>query len=140
MTALPYELGNVRVYVNNCSAPLLYVCPTQINLLVPGNLKPGPVPLFVVRRGVRGPDAAVTLVPAAPQLFATQDNRVIAQHADYSLITGDAPGLPGEPSSFMPLVWGPPNPIPLRERFPTIRPRLRAASRYRWMECHCRGN
>jgi len=73
----------VRVYVNNCSAPLLYVCPTQINLLVAGNLKPGAVPLFVVRQGVRGPDANVTLVLAAPQLFATSDNLVIAQHADY---------------------------------------------------------
>ena len=56
----------MRVYVNNCSAPLLYVCPTQVNLLVPGNLKPSPVPLFVVRQGVRGPDAAVTLVPGSP--------------------------------------------------------------------------
>ncbi len=114
MTALPYELGNVRVYVNSYSAPLLYVCPTQINLLVPGNLKPGPVPLFVVRQGVRGPDANVTLVPAAPQLFATQDKRVIAQHADYSLITGDAPGLPGETIIVYAAGLGPtePNPAP----------------------------
>jgi uncharacterized protein (TIGR03437 family) len=85
----------MRVYVNNYSAPL-HVCPTQINLLVAGNLKPSAVPLFLVRQGVRGPDANVTLVSASPQLFATSDNRVIAQHADYSLITGDAPALPGE--------------------------------------------
>jgi uncharacterized protein (TIGR03437 family) len=65
MTALPYELGNVSVYVSNYLAPSLYVYPTQIKLLVAGNLKPGAVPLFVVRQGVRGPDANATLVPAA---------------------------------------------------------------------------
>src|SRR3974377_2103971 len=41
VSPLPYELANVRVYVNNYSAPLIFVCPTQINLLVPSNLKPG---------------------------------------------------------------------------------------------------
>lgn len=38
----------MRVYVNNYSAPLLYVRPAQISLLVAGNLKPGAVPLSVV--------------------------------------------------------------------------------------------
>src|SRR5215470_3017964 len=96
ITTVPYELANVRVYVNNYSAPLIYVCPTQINLLVTGNLKPGAVPLYVVRQGVRGPDAMVTLAAAAPQLFATGDSHVIAQHADYSLITADSPAIAGE--------------------------------------------
>src|SRR3974390_586949 len=114
MTALPYELANVRVYVNNYSAPLLYVCPTQINLLVPGNLKPGTVPLYVVRQGVRGPDAMVPLVPAAPQLFASADSHVIAQHADYSLITADSPAIAGETIIVYASGLGPtePNPAP----------------------------
>jgi uncharacterized protein (TIGR03437 family) len=114
MTALPYELANVRVYVNNYSAPLLYVCPTQINLLVPGNLKPGTVPLYVVRQGVRGPDATVTLVPAAPQLFATADSHVIAQHPDYSLITADSPAIARETIIVYASGLGPtePNPSP----------------------------
>ena len=114
MTALPYELANVRVYVNNYSAPLLYVCPTQINLLVPGNLKPGTVPLYVVRQGVRGPDAMVPLVPAAPQLFASADSHVIAQHADYSLITADSPAIAGETIVVYASGLGPtePNPAP----------------------------
>jgi uncharacterized protein (TIGR03437 family) len=114
MTALPYELANVRVYVNNYSAPLIYVCPTQINLLVPGNLKPGAALLYVVRQGVRGPDAMVTLAPAAPQLFATADGRVIAQHADYSLITADSPAIGGETIIVYAAGLGPtqPNPAP----------------------------
>jgi uncharacterized protein (TIGR03437 family) len=114
MTVLPYELGNVRVYVNNYSAPLIYVCPTQINLLVPGNLKPGAAALYVVRQGVRGPDATVTLAPTAPQLFATADGVVIAQHADYSLITADSPAIPQETIIVYAAGLGPtqPNPAP----------------------------
>jgi len=118
MTALPYELGNVRVYVNNYSAPLIYVCPTQINLLVPGNLKPGTVPLYVVRQSVRGPDAMITLAPAAPQLFATGDGRVIAQHADYSLITADSPARPEETIVVYAAGLGPTEPNPAPGEFP----------------------
>jgi uncharacterized protein (TIGR03437 family) len=47
-------------------------------------------------------------------LFATSDNRVIAQHADYSLITGDAPALPRETIIIYAAGLGPtePNPAP----------------------------
>jgi uncharacterized protein (TIGR03437 family) len=68
------ELGGVRVYVANRSAYLLYVDSKQINFIVPGNLKPVVVPVRVVRQGVTGPEAPITLVTAAPQLFATQDS------------------------------------------------------------------
>jgi uncharacterized protein (TIGR03437 family) len=95
-TALPYQLANVRVYLNNISAPLIYVSPTQINLLVPSNLLPNSVPIRVVRQGVTGSEVMVQLVAAAPQLFSTSSGDVIAQHADYSLITPDAPAIPGE--------------------------------------------
>ena len=95
--ALPSVLNDVRVYVNNFAAPLIYVCPTQINLLVPGNLTAGKMPLRVVRQGVTGPEAMVTLVNASPQFFISQDGSVIAQHgADYSVITPDSPAAAGE--------------------------------------------
>jgi uncharacterized protein (TIGR03437 family) len=73
---LQEELGGVRVYVANLSAYLLYV---DINFIVPGNQKPAVVPVRVVRQGVTGPEAPITLVTAAPQLFATQDSYVIAR-------------------------------------------------------------
>jgi len=118
MTALPYELANVRVYVNSYSAPLIYVCPTQINLLVPGNLRPGSVPIYVVRQGVRGPDATITLAAAAPQLFATADGRVIAQHADYSLITAGSPANAGETIIVYAAGLGPTQPNPASGEIP----------------------
>ena len=59
------ELGGVRVYVANISAYLLYVDAKQINFIVPGNLKPATLPVRVVRQGVSGPEAPITLVTAA---------------------------------------------------------------------------
>ena len=93
---LPNSLAGARVYIANYPAPLIYVCPTQINFLIPGNLRPGPVPFRVVRQGVTGPEVTVTLVAAAPQLFQTADGYAIAQHADYSLVRPESPAAPGE--------------------------------------------
>jgi uncharacterized protein (TIGR03437 family) len=94
---LPDQLADVRVYVANMPVPLIYVCPTQINFLLPNNLKPGNVALRVVRQGVTGAEVTIALVDAAPQLFKSKDGFVIAQHgADYSLVTPDSPAKPGE--------------------------------------------
>jgi uncharacterized protein (TIGR03437 family) len=94
---LPTQLSDVRVYVNNTNTPLIYVCPTQINLVIPSNLKAGTVPIRVVRQGLTGPEISLTLVDAAPQLFADPNHYVLAQHgADYSQITPDSPAVAGE--------------------------------------------
>lgn len=93
---LPGFLADVRVFVANYLAPLIYVSPTQINFLVPGDLRPGPVTVWVARQGVHGPEVTVTLVEAAPQFFASPDGYVIAQHTDYSQVTPEHPALPGE--------------------------------------------
>jgi uncharacterized protein (TIGR03437 family) len=96
-TLLPYYLADVQVYVDNLTSPMIYVCPTQINFVVPDNLLTGSVPLRVVRQGVTGPEVMIALVAAAPRLFATGAGFAIAQHgADYSVITPAAPALPGE--------------------------------------------
>lgn len=94
--SLPFNLAEVRVSVGNYWAPLFYVSPTQINFLVPANLRTGAVTLRVVRQGVVGPELSMTLVDAAPQFFSSVDGYVIAQHSDYSLITPDSPARPGE--------------------------------------------
>ena len=93
---LPNHLADTRVYVYNQPASLIYVSPTQINFLIPGNLLRGPYPVRVVRQGVTGPEVSVTLVDVVPQFFQTADGYVIAQHADYSLITPDHPAVAGE--------------------------------------------
>jgi uncharacterized protein (TIGR03437 family) len=95
--SLPDYLADVRVYVNNLTSPLIFVSPSQINFVVPGNLLDGNVPVRVVRQGVTGPEEAIALVDAAPRLFATTGGYAIAQHgADYSVVTPDAPARPGE--------------------------------------------
>lgn len=93
---LPTALADVRVYAANYVAPLIYVSPTQINFLIPCDLRPGAVKIAVVRQGVQAPEVEVSLVDAAPQLFVNADGYVVAQHADYSLITPDQPARPGE--------------------------------------------
>jgi uncharacterized protein (TIGR03437 family) len=95
-TAVPLNLGSVEVYINNQPQPLFYVSPTQINLLLQSNLLLGTATLYVVRQGIYGPQIPITLAATAPQLFTTSDSFVIAQHADYSLVTSNAPANPGE--------------------------------------------
>jgi uncharacterized protein (TIGR03437 family) len=94
---LPDTLADVRVYVANNPVPLIYVCPTQINFVVPSNLPAGNFLVRVARQGLTGPEVAITVVDAAPQLFKSKDGYAIAQHgADYSLVTPDSPAKPGE--------------------------------------------
>jgi uncharacterized protein (TIGR03437 family) len=94
---LPISLGNSGVIVANFASPLIYVCPTQINFIVPADLKPGDVKVRVVRQGVTGPEVTIKLVDVAPQLFQSPAGYVIAQHGkDYSLVTSESPAKPGE--------------------------------------------
>ncbi len=94
---LPDFLADVRVYVDNLTSPLIYVCPTQINFVVPDNLLAGSVPVRVVRQGVTGPEVEIVLADAAPRLFATEAGYAIAQHgADYSVVSPGSPARAGE--------------------------------------------
>ena len=93
---LPLELADVRVFVAGWPAPLYYVSPQQINFLVPADLRPGDMNVFVARAGVAGPQAQITLLEVAPSLFQSQPGVVTATHADGSLITQAHPARPGE--------------------------------------------
>jgi uncharacterized protein (TIGR03437 family) len=93
--ALPTTLASVAVYIDNWPVPLIYVSPTQINFIVPGNEVDGGVPLRVVREGVTGPEITIQLIDAAPALFAPA-GYAIATHADNTLLTPDAPAHAGD--------------------------------------------
>ncbi len=95
---LPLMLGNVQVLIANMTAPLLYVSPTQINLMIPSILTPGNVALQVLRQGVVGPAVTLPLVAAAPAPFVSSDHFVVAQdyNARYALATASAPAKPGD--------------------------------------------
>ena len=49
-SSLPTTLDGVTVYLGITAANLFYVSPTQINFLVPYNMKPGPLTISVVRQ------------------------------------------------------------------------------------------
>src|ERR1039457_6934587 len=92
---LPTTLASVSVYVDNWPVPLIYVSPTQVNFIIPGNEIDGNVPLRVVRQGVTGPEITLQLIDAAPALFASA-GYAIATLPDGTLLTPDAPAHAGD--------------------------------------------
>jgi uncharacterized protein (TIGR03437 family) len=94
---LPTELNSTRVYVDGSPAPLFYVSDGQVNFLMPSNQSTAwPVEVWVMREGNAGPKITLTVVSAAPALFATAAGYAIATHADNSLVTVDAPAHANE--------------------------------------------
>ncbi len=96
--SLPTMLTGTGVWVliNNVPAPLYFVSPTQINLLIPGNLLPGTVHLQIVRDGRAGPKVRLRLREAAPALYLLDETTAIAVRPDGSVATADNPARPGE--------------------------------------------
>ncbi|HTW64358.1 MAG TPA: hypothetical protein VME17_07065 [Bryobacteraceae bacterium] len=95
---LPIVLGSseTMVFVDNIAADLYYVSPTQINFLVPPNLLPVPVSVYVTVDGLAGPPIPLTLAPAAPALFQLDAQTAIATLANGSLLTSNSPAQPGD--------------------------------------------
>ena len=93
---LPTSLEGVRIGLAGIYAHLLYVSPRQINFIVPANLVEGETDLYVERDNLRGPKLRVRLNDAAPAPFLLDAERVIATHADGSLVDDRAPARAGE--------------------------------------------
>lgn len=95
---LPFFIGNVSVIIDNATAPLLYVSPTQINVMIPPTEVPGNASLYIVRQNVVGPTVTLPLVAAAPALFVAADHSALAQdyNANYALATAASPAKPGD--------------------------------------------
>ncbi|MGD0500650.1 MAG: IPT/TIG domain-containing protein [Bryobacteraceae bacterium] len=96
--SLPTTLNGVEVAVDGAPTPLFLVSDSQINFLMPTNQIAGPVTIRVIREGTVGPEVSLTLLDAAPALFAspTAPGYAIAQQwPDYSTITPSAPAHPG---------------------------------------------
>ncbi|HLK63298.1 MAG TPA: IPT/TIG domain-containing protein [Bryobacteraceae bacterium] len=93
---LPTTLNYTQVFVDNYPAPLFYVSNSQINFLVPANQSVGPAKIRVVSEGNTGAEVTITVVDAAPALFAMSGGYAIATHADNTLVTADSPARAGE--------------------------------------------
>ncbi|MBL8186471.1 MAG: hypothetical protein JNK38_00605 [Acidobacteria bacterium] len=66
---LPLTLNGVTVMVNNLSAPLLYVSPTQINYVVPTNVDPGVATVKVMSGSTEIANGTVTIETVSPSIF-----------------------------------------------------------------------
>jgi uncharacterized protein (TIGR03437 family) len=100
---LPTTLGNVQVSVNGVFAPISYVSPNQINILVPYEISGG-FATFQVSSGL-GLSNAVTLYEqnTAPGVFTSTTGGFApgvgpsaALHADFSPVTQSNPARVGE--------------------------------------------
>jgi len=98
---LPLQLAGVTVHIGPELAPLYFVSPTQINALIPGNLKTGNYEVRVVRDGWSGRGAVITLADSSPALFLMDSTSAVASHPDFSVVT---PGSPARPGSFV-ILW-----------------------------------
>src|SRR5580704_7749536 len=86
----------VRVLINQISADIYYVSPSQINLLIPTLLIAGPATVQVEVDGLAGPPVTIMLGSTAPSLFQLDANTVLATHLDGSKVTASAPAGGGE--------------------------------------------
>jgi len=109
-TLLPQEMAGVQVYVAGSPVSLYYVSPQQVNFLIPANLRPGEVDLFVARDGTAGPHTSITLHDVGPGLFESEPGVIIATHADGSLVTQSHPAKSGETVTVYGTGFGPINP------------------------------
>jgi uncharacterized protein (TIGR03437 family) len=95
---LPTEFNTVQAIIGGLPAPFFYVSKTQLVIQIPSELPPNRPysALLVVDNQVSLPQTIV-LVPATPGTVAFPDGTLVAQHADYRLVTDDLPAKPGEP-------------------------------------------
>jgi uncharacterized protein (TIGR03437 family) len=110
----------VRVLINNIPANIYYVSPTQVNLLVPTSLSPGPAMLQLVVDSLAGPAVPIMLGSAAPSLFQLDATTVLGVHLNGSTITAAAPAKSGEVVVLFASGLGPTNPAAIPNQIPEI--------------------
>jgi uncharacterized protein (TIGR03437 family) len=100
---MPTQLNGVSVTMNGISAYMYYISPTQLNVLSPPNLAPGPVQVRVTSGGVTTAAFTVQAQAESPSFFVFDGIHPAALHANGSLLgpTRLYPGLttpakPGE--------------------------------------------
>src|SRR5271165_356312 len=86
----------VTILVRGTTGYPIYVSPTQVNFLIPGNLLPGPADVQLVVDGIAGPVISVTLGATTPALFELDPQTAVATRPDGSVIEASAPIAPGE--------------------------------------------
>jgi uncharacterized protein (TIGR03437 family) len=94
---LPTQLAGTQVLIGGLPAPLFFVSPGQINVQVPTELAGNSaVDVMVLVNGEASIPQTIQLGAVNPGIAAYAAGRAIAQHADWSLVTPNAPARPGE--------------------------------------------
>ncbi len=94
---LPTILNGTSVVIGGQLVPLYYVSSSQINAQLPVDLVPGQEyqVLVLANNAYTTPDT-IRVAPATPGIARFANGQVIAQHADFTLVTQDSPAKPGE--------------------------------------------
>ncbi|HYA18576.1 MAG TPA: FG-GAP-like repeat-containing protein [Bryobacteraceae bacterium] len=94
---LPSTLGTTSVIIGGYAAPLFYTSPGQINAQLPRELTAGMTyPVIVNNSGALSFPNWIQVAAATPGIAAFPSGEIIAQHADYSLVSDSSPAVPGE--------------------------------------------
>ncbi len=91
-------LGGIHVLVNGLSPALVvYASPEQVNVLLPGSMRPGKATIQLTRDGISGPLVDLTLADYAPALFLLDAETVVAlKHPGWQVATLDNPAEGGD--------------------------------------------
>jgi uncharacterized protein (TIGR03118 family) len=99
-TTLPTSLDGVGVTLNGEPGYISYISPTQINLLTPALLSPGPtgqVDVVVSNNGLPGATSSTLVQIVAPSFFLSDaTGHIAATHSNFTLVSSTAPAMPGE--------------------------------------------
>jgi len=93
---MPTQLDGVSVTVNDESAYVYYISPTQINILTPPGALPAEAQVIVSNKGAAGPRFIALAQPLSPSFFVSADGlHVAAVHLDGTLVGPAAFSVPG---------------------------------------------
>jgi uncharacterized protein (TIGR03437 family) len=94
---LPTVFNGTEVNIGGLDAPLYFTSAGQLNAEIPSELAPDrQYQAVVIVNNVPTTPITINLVPVAPGVSSFSDGRLIAQHADYSLVTPTSPAQPNE--------------------------------------------
>src|SRR5581483_11885185 len=106
--ALPFPttLGNVQVSINGTAAPLYYVSPSQISVIVPFENTSSIAQIQITNNGTKSNVVTVPVNTSTPGVFTIDSSfgglgpgglgYAAAEHADYSVVSKSNPAQPGE--------------------------------------------
>jgi uncharacterized protein (TIGR03437 family) len=94
---LPTSFAETSVIVGGFEAPLYFLSNGQVNIQIPTELVPNQTyQVIVSANGALSVPDRLTVTPVQPGIAAFPDGRVIAQHADFTLVDAGRPARPDE--------------------------------------------